>query len=168
MKKLFVIRHAKSSWDFPELDDFDRPLNKRGKRNAPEMGKRLAERGIKPDMFITSPANRAAATARRIAEELAFPSNQIMKHDDFYHGSNRDIIDVIHKLNDEVETLFIFGHNPGFTDLVNYLSGSNIYNIPTCGVAEIHFDVDSWKGIEGKKGELIDFDYPKKTSINHV
>lgn len=168
MKKLFVVRHAKSSWDFPELDDFDRPLNNRGKRNAPEMGKRLAERGVKPDKFISSPAKRAAATARRIGEQLGFHLEQIEKNSKFYHGSNRDVIDVIRSTDNNVEVLFIFGHNPGFTDLVNYLSGSNIYNIPTCGIAEIHFDIDSWEGVDGDKGILVDFDYPKKATINHA
>jgi len=168
MKKLFIVRHAKSSWDFPELDDFDRPLNKRGKKNAPEMGKRLADRGVKPDMFISSPAKRAAATARRIAEQLFFPVENIIKNDKLYHGSNAHVIDVIRKVDPSIETLFIFGHNPGFTDLVNYLTGSNIYNIPTCGIAEIHFDIKSWNEVAAKLGHLADFDYPKKTSVGQV
>lgn len=166
MKKLFVVRHAKSSWDFPELDDFDRPLNKRGKRNAPEMGKRLLKKGSMIDLLITSPAKRAAATARRIAEELTFPKDQIIKEPKLYHGTNRDVISVIQDVSDKIETLMIFGHNPGWTDLVNYLSDSNIYNIPTCGIAEINFDIASWKEIDTIKGQLIDFDYPKKVSMN--
>lgn len=167
MKKLFIVRHAKSSWDFPELDDFDRPLNKRGKKNAPEMGKRLAKRGISPQLLIASPAKRAAATARRIAEEISFPKSEILKEPRFYHGTNHDVIEVLKRQDDEIETIMIFGHNPGWTDLTNHLAGSKIYNIPTCGVAEIDFDIHSWAEIDAKKGKLIFFDYPKKSLVDH-
>ena len=128
MKKLFIVRHAKSSWDYPELDDYDRPLNKRGKRNAPEMGQRLAKRNIKPDVMVTSPAKRAAATARRIAEEISFPRSNIQQESLMYHGSIRNMIEVIRSTSDHSNILMIFGHNPGLTDLTNHLSGSDIYN----------------------------------------
>ena len=162
MKKLFIVRHAKSSWDYPELSDFDRPLNKRGKSNAPEMGRRLASRGVKPDLMITSPAKRAAATAKRISREVGYPSDLIRKEELFYHGTIRDIIEVVKSVDDKVETLMIFGHNPDLTSLTNSLSGSDIYNIPTCGIAEIDFDVSSWSEVEKGLGKLISFDYPKK------
>ncbi len=168
MKKLFIVRHAKSSWDNPKLDDYDRPLNKRGKRNAPEMGKRLAQKNIKPDLIISSPAKRAASTAKRIAREISYPVDKIIKNDRIYHGSNSEVIDVIRNVKDSVNTLMIFGHNPGFTDLANYLSGSNIYNIPTCGVVEIDFNINTWKDIDRNGGDLIEFDYPKKFSINNA
>lgn len=164
MKKLFIVRHAKSSWDDPDLDDFDRPLNKRGKRNAPEIGKRLAMRGVFPDLIITSPAKRAAATARRIAEAIAYPNKKIIKDDSFYHGSIQDVIGVVQKLDDQINSLMIFGHNPGLTDLANYLSGADIYNIPTCGVVEIDFDFNSWKMLGSKEGKLVKFDFPKNNS----
>jgi phosphohistidine phosphatase len=168
MKKLFVIRHAKSSWNYPDLDDIDRPLNKRGKRNAPEMGKRLSVKGVKPDLLITSPAKRAASTAKKIAKALSYPKDQIVIDQNLYHGTNQEVIDVIRNASDKIGTLMIFGHNPGFTELVNHLSGSSIYNIPTCGIAEIGFDIQSWKDIDKIKGKLIDFDYPKKVSINQL
>ena len=161
MKKLFIVRHAKSSWDYPELDDYDRPLNKRGKRNAPEMGQRLAKRNIKPDVMVTSPAKRAAATARRIAEEISFPRSNIQQESLMYHGSIRNMIEVIRSTSDHSNILMIFGHNPGLTDLTNHLSGSDIYNIPTCGIAEIDFDIASWQEVGDGKGSLISFDYPK-------
>jgi phosphohistidine phosphatase len=162
MKKLFIVRHAKSSWDYPELSDIDRPLSKRGKKNAPEMGRRLAERGVSPDKLITSPAKRAAATARRIAEKLGYTQGKIEKNSDLYHGSIEDIKRVIRSIDNKVNTLMIFGHNPDLTTLTNMLSGSDIYNIPTCGVAEIDFNISSWKEIENKGGSLVSFDYPKK------
>ena len=166
MKKLFIVRHAKSSWDFPELDDYDRPLNKRGKKNAPEMGMRLAKRLVKPDMIITSPAKRAASTARRIAEEISFPFKNINREPQFYHGSVGDIISIMQGVSADVKTLMIFGHNPILTDLTNYLSGSDIYNIPTCGIAEMEFDVSSWGKIGKKSANLISFDYPKKSQTS--
>lgn len=162
MKKLFIVRHAKSSWDFPDLDDFDRPLNKRGKRNAPEMGQRLAARDVLPDVIISSPAKRAAATARRIAEQISFPVKMIKREPRFYHGSLNSFVEVIKSVNDEVETLMIFGHNPGLTELTNQLSGSDIYNIPTCGIAEIDFDISSWSELDNRKGDIVSFDFPKK------
>jgi phosphohistidine phosphatase len=168
MKKLFVVRHAKSSWDFPELDDFDRPLNKRGKKSAPEMGKRLAKRGVKPDAMITSSAKRALSTARQIAKALLFPKSEIAKEDQFYHGSNQDVIEILQNVDDKISTLMIFGHNPGLTDLVNYLSDSNVYNIPTCGVAEIDFEISTWKLLGKQKGKLVKFDFPKKVSADQV
>jgi phosphohistidine phosphatase len=167
MKKLFIVRHAKSSWDFPELDDLDRPLNKRGKKNAPQMGSRLAKRGIKPQLIITSPAKRAAATAREIAKELSFPKSDIIKEPLLYHGTNKNIIQMLQKQNNDINEIMIFGHNPGLTDLANYLSGSHIYNIPTCGIAEIDFEIFSWADIDEKKGVLVYFDYPKKSLIDH-
>jgi len=162
MKKLFIVRHAKSSWDSPGLDDFDRPLNNRGKRNAPEMGQRLALRNVKPEALITSPAKRAAATARRIADEISFPLSEIQKEPLFYHGSISNFISVLKSVNDKISQLMIFGHNPGLTDLTNHLSGSDIYNIPTCGIAEIDFDIASWQDLGKNVGNLISFDYPKK------
>ena len=150
MKKLIIVRHAKSSWDFPALDDHDRPLNGRGKKNAPEMGKRLSKRNIGPDMIISSTAKRAVSTAKRIAREIAFPTHDIRKVSAFYHGSINDMIAVLQKVKDDVNTVMIFGHNPGFTDLANILSGSDIYNIPTCGIAEIDFDILSWSRVNKK------------------
>lgn len=165
MKKLFIVRHAKSSWDHPELNDFDRPLNKRGKKNAPEMGQRLANRSVRPDAIITSPAKRAAATARRISEAISFPLSAIQKEPQFYHGSTQDMVQVMKSVDDGIDTLMIFGHNPGLTDLTNHLSGSDIYNIPTCGIAEIDFDILSWSNLTGGLGNLVSFDYPKKVLV---
>ena len=165
MKKLFIVRHAKSSWSHPELSDFDRPLNKRGKKNAPEMGQRLAARGVLPDTMITSPAKRAAATARRIAEAISFPRSEIQKEPQLYHGSTRNMTQVIKSVDNKINTLMIFGHNPGLTDLTNHLSGSDIYNIPTCGIVEIDFDISSWSDLNEGLGTLVSFDYPKKVLV---
>lgn len=168
MKKLFIVRHAKSSWDFPELDDYDRPLNKRGKRNAPEMGQRLAKKNLLPDKMITSPAKRAAATAKRIAKEISYPNDRIQKEPLFYHGSIQDMISIVQGQDNGISTIMIFGHNPGLTDLANKLSGSDIYNIPTCGIVELEFNVDAWDKIGKGIGKLVSFDYPKKIASNSM
>jgi phosphohistidine phosphatase len=162
MIKLVIVRHAKSSWDNPELDDFDRPLNNRGKKDAPEMGRRLAQRNITPDKIITSPAKRAAATAKRIAAEIFFPKKNISKEPAFYEASVEDFLSVLKEVSQNVKTLMIFSHNPGLTNLANYLSNAGIYNIPTCGVVEIEFENSSWSAIGKHSGKMVSFDYPKK------
>ena len=162
MKTLYMVRHAKSSWDYPELDDIDRPLSKRGKKNAPEMGRRLAARNILPQILVCSPAKRAISTALRIADEIGFPREAIVSEDRLYLASVEDIVDVIRQTGNEVNSLMIFGHNPGFTDTANRLCGSDIYNIPTCGIAAIRFDIDDWQSVEPGEGHLLFFDFPKK------
>jgi len=164
MKKLFIVRHAKSSWDSPYLDDHDRPLNKRGKDNGPEMGRRLANRNVLPDLMISSSAKRAFSTAKFIAKKISFPTSKIRKESLFYHGTIESIISIIQNVDDSVDILMIYGHNPGMTDLTNYLTGSMIYNIPTCGITEIDFYISSWISVEKYTGKLISFDYPKKIS----
>ncbi len=163
MKTLYMVRHAKSSWNYPELDDMDRPLNPRGKKNAPEMGKRLAKRGIKPDMIMTSPAKRARTTAKIIARKLGISPALIHRNDLLYHGSIDTILHAIQSTDDSFANLMIFGHNPGFTDLANHLTGADLYNIPTCGIAAINFPIEQWKDVAEGKGDLLFFDYPKKT-----
>lgn len=164
MKTLYVIRHAKSSWEDTNLPDFDRPLNERGKRDAPRMGKRLKERLIHPDLLLSSPAKRALSTCKRIAETLGLPKDGIKTDRDLYHADEEDILSVVRRLNDKYSTVFIFGHNPGLTDFVNSLSrdeAMNIPNLPTCGVAAFSFDTDSWNKTDFGKGNFLFFDYPK-------
>lgn len=162
MKTLYLVRHAKSSWDYPALDDIDRPLSKRGKKNAPEMGERLVARNILPEILVSSPAKRAISTARRIADEIGFPREAIVSEDRLYLASVEDIVDVVRRTGNEVNSLMIFGHNPGFTDTANTLCGSDIYNIPTCGIAAIRFDTDDWQSVQPGEGQLLFFDFPKK------
>ena len=163
MKTLYIVRHAKSSWDDPYLADFDRPLNGRGKRNVPDMGNRLAQLGIKPDLLLSSPANRAISTANGIAEALGYPKADIKQDRGLYHASSSTIKEIISETSDQVNTLMIFGHNPGFSSLIGVLSGFNLYNLPTCGVCGIRFSIDSWKQILITQGEKCYYDYPKST-----
>ena len=161
MKTLYLVRHAKSSWDFPNLSDFERPLSNRGIRDSPEMGRRLADKNIIPDLMLSSPAVRAISTCENIAEEIRYPSNEIVKDKAIYHASESTLLRVVQEVNDHVRSLMVFGHNPGFTDFANALAHANIENIPTCGVFACSFDVIHWKDVEFGKGRQLFFDYPK-------
>ena len=163
MKRLYLVRHAKSSWDDPDLSDIDRPLNKRGKKDAPIMGERLKnEHKAKPDLIISSPAKRAIRTARIIAKELGYSEEKIEIKDSLYASGVTAMLNVIHYLDDSLDEVMLFGHNPDLTSLANYLSNQQVDNIPTCGVFCVDFDVKSWQDIEKGKGIFKFFDYPKK------
>ncbi len=164
MKYLYLVRHAKSSWDFPELSDFDRPLNKRGKRDAPRMGLRLASKGLGIDAIISSPANRAITTAREIAVALDFPVADIVQSEDIYHSGMSSLMDVVKGLSNKLNSVILVGHNPGFTDIANQLKEHDYYidNVPTCGVVGIEFACLKWGEITEHSGRLLFFDYPKK------
>jgi phosphohistidine phosphatase len=153
VKELILVRHAKSSWRDTSLDDHSRPLNKRGKRDAPEMGARLARRGCDPDLLISSTAVRAIETARTIARKLGYPRERILEEERLYHASVNGLIGVISNVDDSVETLMLFGHNPGFTQLANMLGPRDLFNMPTCAVLHLRFDTTSWNAIGQVAGE---------------
>ena len=116
MKTLFLIRHAKSSWDDTALPDKDRPLGDRGRRDAPKMGKRLAKRDVKPDLILSSPARRALTTAEIVAKKLDYKLKDIVVDDRLYTGAVHDPLNVIHKVGDKLERVMLFGHNPELTN----------------------------------------------------
>lgn len=163
MKTLFIVRHAKSSWKDHSLSDFDRPLNKRGKRDVPDMGARLKSQNIIPDLIISSPANRALTAAKGIATQISYPLSHIVESDALYHGSSRNIIKLIAATDDSYDSLMIFGHNPGFTYLINDLTDFYLDNLPTCGICGIEFPIDSWKALPIQKGNKVLYDYPKSS-----
>jgi phosphohistidine phosphatase len=165
MKTIVLVRHAKSSWKDSSLDDFDRPLNKRGKKNAPFMGQKLKEGNILPDLILSSPAKRARKTATIIATAIGYPKKKIVLNPDMYHCSGWTLFEMMRNQDDKNNTIMILGHNPGFNDFANMLLERNpVYNIPTTGVYCIRFNVDSWKKIQEGKGESVFFDYPKRYS----
>ena len=161
VKTIHLIRHAKSSWKDLTLDDFDRPLNGRGKRAAPFMAQKFKERSAKIDQFISSPAKRAITTARIIAEAFN-PNATIMEKREIYHAAVPTLLSVVNALSNEWERVALFGHNPGFTDFANYLSNAGIHNIPTAGIVHIDFDLDDWALVSQDTGTLTLFDYPKR------
>ncbi len=166
MKKLYLIRHAKSSWDDPDLRDFDRPLNNRGLKNAPTMGKRLKEKRVTPDVMWSSPAVRALETCRLIAQKIGYPEDRIKTDRRIYHASEDHLLTVIKEFKDnpkdDEEVVLIFGHNPGLTEFANLLLNETIDNIPTCGVVAATLHIQSWKDAAYGCGKLDFFDFPKQ------
>lgn len=161
MKKLYIIRHAKSSWKDETLNDFERPLSKRGKSNAPMMGARLKKKGVMPDIIISSPAKRAKSTAEIIAKEIGY-KKKVLFDENIYESSVEELRKILTALDDKNSTVFLVGHNPELNMLVDYYV--KFYeNIPTCGVVEIAFACDRWAEIEPKNAKLLSFDYPKKS-----
>ncbi len=162
MKRLYIVRHAKSSWKDLSLDDFDRPLNKRGRRDAPTMGARLRERGVKPDIMISSPALRTKLTAQSIAKEVGY-SKKIVFNKNIYELYVADLHEILKDVDDSHSIAFLFGHDTGLNMLAKkYVDMDE--NIVTCGVVEIEFDCESWSDIGRKNAKFISYDYPKKGS----
>lgn len=127
------------------------------------MGKKLKERKILPDLVLSSPAKRAKKTAMAVAKALDYPKKKIMFFDKMYHASARYLFESLKSLDDENETVMLFGHNPSFNDLADMLLEKNpVYNIPTAGVCCIRFDVNQWQKIKEGKGEIVFFDFPKR------
>ncbi len=162
MKTLYLIRHAKSDWSDPLLNDFDRPLNKRGKRDAPLMGNSLAKADIFPDLILSSPAVRALMTAVEIAKQISYESDLIIYNEALYAANCDAIRDVVASIPSTCQTLFLIGHNPGLTEFAEYISGHTIENIPTCGIISVKLKEDDWNSIGKDSARFVSFDYPKK------
>lgn len=161
MKTLYIVRHAKSSWEDPLLDDFARPLNDRGKRDAPKMAKRMKEKSILPDLMMTSPARRAKSTCKRMAEIFKYDEEKIRTERELYLASSQQILNTIRGVKDKHQSLLIVGHNPGLTEFVNALAAQTFANIPTCGVAAFEIVTDSWKDLKPGMGKLLFYDFPR-------
>lgn len=161
MKKLLLVRHAKSDWEDLSLADFDRPLNQRGHKAAPEMAERLLKRKIIPQHLVTSPALRALTTAKYFADVLGFKKKEIEQNQAIYEASASTLLEVINNFDNRYDFIALFGHNPGLTNISIVLSNSDIYNIPTCGTVLIEFPFEDWKMISSGTGAQIFYDYPK-------
>lgn len=163
MKTLYIIRHAKSSWEEADiLADIERPLNERGKRDAPFMGKLLGAKAIQPDVLVSSPATRAFKTAKLIAEEIQYKKKDILIHAEIYEATPEKLLDIIQSFSDQWNTVFLFGHNPTMTELVNWYTEVPIDNMPTCGIAGIEFNVQHWEEATSTNGKVFLFEFPKK------
>lgn len=163
MKTLYLIRHAKSSWDDFTLSDFDRPLNERGKNDAPKMGKRLRKKDIKIDAFISSPAKRAKKTAEYFIKEFDKDKDKIILVSALYDAGLNDFFETIKNIDDKYNSAAIFSHNPGITAFANQLiNNANIDNMPTSSVFAVKANVEKWKDFAKAKKEFLFFDYPKK------
>lgn len=157
------MRHAKSSWDVPGQLDFDRSLNERGKKDAPEMAHRIHKYDFKPQLIVSSPAKRTQKTAKLVAEVLNVPEKKIELETSMYDADISDLLHVIRTLDDTYNRVMLIGHNPGFTGLIGTLTNSLIENLPTAGVALIRFDIQRWQQVTQYSGTLDWFDFPKNT-----
>lgn len=161
MKYLTIIRHAKSSWDDPALDDRERPLNARGRRAIVTIGAFLAEKGLHPDLVLSSPARRARQTAEGIAGALHYPKPRIRIEPDIYFGGVPELLRVISGLDNTFSDVFLFGHEPMLSSLIHQLGGPALEKFPTGAVFRFAFAVTGWKAIPAAKGHCEFFVYPK-------
>ena len=161
-RRLFIIRHGKSSWDFDGLADVDRPLAKRGLRNAEEMAKRLMDKNLVPQLLLTSPASRALYTALIMSRTWDLGPEQLQIRETLYTSSMKDIVKVVASVSAEQTSLAIYGHNPGFTAYGNTFLKFPLDNLPTAGVVVVTLDSKSWSGIGKKHVKETYVDYPKR------
>lgn len=165
MKTLTLLRHAKSSWKDRSLQDRERPLNRRGQRDAPIMAERIKLAGIRPSLILSSPAVRAWATAKAIAHEIGYPLEFLQQEDRLYHASTRYLLRVIAEQDIGFNHLMIVGHNPGLTDFANYLTPGITNNIPTCGFVSFEIAREDWNLDGDAEIKLMIYDYPKRIAI---
>ena len=162
MKTLTLIRHAKSDWGDHNLRDHDRPVNDRGNRDAPRIGKALAAHNLKPQVIVTSTALRAQMTSRLVAAELDYPEADILAEPRIYAAGAADLMEVIADIDDSLDSAFLIGHNPGFHELANtLLPGDPIMHLPTCSVVHLTLPIDIWALAEPGSATLLDHLYPK-------
>jgi phosphohistidine phosphatase len=161
-KILYLVRHAKSSWSSPDLSDRNRPLNQRGQKDAPGMGKRLKRKSARPSLIVTSPAVRAQSTTALIAAELDLPHPDIIVEEQIYGASPSGLTCLLRKLDNKHEQVMLVGHNPAMTDLVNHLAGYCAENLPTCAIATLEIATDDWHELENVAIKLVELDFPKK------
>ncbi len=161
MKQLLIIRHAKSSWVTIGQNDFDRPLNERGIRDAPMMADRLLAKKISIDAFISSPAKRAITTAGLFAKVYQFDLKKIETIPQLYHAHASVFYEVISEIEDSIKTAALFSHNPGITEFMNELTPTKIDDMPTCGIFAITSTIGKWKNFRKAEKTFWFFDYPK-------
>jgi len=162
LKTLLIIRHAKSSWDISTLSDFERPLNDRGKKDAPEMAQRMLEKKISIDAFISSPAKRAKKTAELFSHIYKRKEEEIIFVSALYHADVQTFYNTIEQIDDQYDTVALFSHNPGITSFVNELTNAiRVDNMPTCAVFAVKINIAKWKDFKKASKEFLFLDYPK-------
>ncbi|MBU1565041.1 MAG: histidine phosphatase family protein [Proteobacteria bacterium] len=161
MKRVYLIRHAKSSWSDPGLDDFHRPLNNRGKKDGPAMANRLCAAGVRPDLIVSSPAVRAKKTAGFMAEATGYHQDAIQFDNNLYLGSFSYYCRLIATLLEKIDVLFLVGHNGTITELAEHLCGCSLGNVPTCGVVALDYSDEGGFSDTAGRGKLTFFWYPK-------
>ena len=167
MKRLILLRHAKSSWSEDGLPDSERPLSGRGERDAPRMGARLHERGTRPDLVLSSPALRARETAKLVAQAIDYPVDAIRVEPSLYLAAPKEILALVAEQADTVDCLLVVGHNPGLTELTNLLLPAlNLANLPTAGTVVLDCATESWAEVRNAQRHLVYYDYPKSSGAS--
>jgi len=161
VKSLTLLRHAKSSWNDSGLKDHDRPLNNRGERDAPDMGQRIHEAGIRPSLIVSSTAVRASTTAKFIAAELTYPAEFLQRDSKLYDASLDALLDFVAEQDTGFNNILVIAHNPGMTRFANYLVPGLTDNLPTCGVVSVTIDSDDWDLRNAGSVRLDLYDFPK-------
>ncbi|MHA6246407.1 SixA phosphatase family protein [Pontibacter sp. CAU 1760] len=161
MKTLYILRHAKSSWDFEELSDHDRPLNKRGRNDAQLMGQELAGRGVEPTLIISSSAVRALTTATLVGKEIGYDADDIVVDENVYGAGKEDLLNVVQNAPPDVEALMLVGHNEALSEFANMLAPEHIASLPTTGIVALEFDCDDWHDIDKSIASMLFYDFPK-------
>lgn len=164
MKTLYLLRHAKSSWSFDELSDSERPLNDRGRDDAPTMGRALAKRRICPDVLVSSPAVRAMSTAVLVAREMKYPHDKIVVEPGIYAAEVDDLLVIIRNLPNSADSALLVGHNPTITDTANKLSPSTLNEMPTAAVVCLRFECGQWAEVNKQNAEFYFYDYPRNVN----
>jgi phosphohistidine phosphatase len=161
MKILTLVRHAKSSRDYPELSDFERPLNNRGRKEAPAIASRLRKAGIKPDLLISSPATRAITTARLFAEELNRHLDEIVLNPHIYEASAWTLLHIVRSLPADPAEVMLFGHNPGISHFAHDLAKCEFDEMATSAAVRIELPAKVWSLIQPGSGKVLRYDSPK-------
>jgi phosphohistidine phosphatase len=162
MRRLTLVRHAKSSWDYPELSDFERPLNARGRRDAPAMARRLDPLLKRPLRLVSSPALRAITTAHAFADVLGIAQSEIRVEPAIYEAAGSTLLDLLRRLDDADPHVLLFGHNPGLSECAHALAECTFGELPTCGVAMLALDIARWRELKPGKGRVEQYHYPKE------
>lgn len=164
MKLLTLVRHAKSSWDYEELSDFERPLNARGRRDAPLMAERVRRLIGVPQRLVSSPALRAITTAQIFAQSLDMDLHDIVLRPRIYDASSATLLKVVQSFDDADQHAMLFGHNPGLSELAHQLARCHFVDLPTCGIAHLSLNIQHWRDAAARCGELLHHTYPKENS----
>jgi phosphohistidine phosphatase len=161
MKTLYLMRHAKSSWDFDGLNDQERPLNHRGRDDAPRMGQALAGRDIRLDLLVSSPAVRALSTATLVAKEIDYPHDRIQVIEEIYQADVPGLLRIVQHLPDAADSVLLLGHNNTLTDFVNLLSPNQLPELPTAAIVCLKFNTERWLDVDRANAEFYFYDHPK-------
>lgn len=161
MKTLLILRHAKSSWKDDRLPDHDRPLNKRGKRDAPKMGKLMQTKGLVPDLILCSTAKRAQKTCQFVSEESGY-DGEILLDRDLYAFESTVYLEKLSQIDKRYQIVLLIGHNPGLEELLEQLT-SDYYHLPTAALAQVNLPISDWVELdEDTQGQVINLWYPKE------